>query len=244
MSNKNIEKNRIVAIYNNRWENDLDKYSIIHHGELLMQYDYEKHLYKIINKSFSSINNLRVLEIGCGTGIRLTDFLRINIPKNQLYGVDLHENSLKWAKENRLDANYFHANASELPFEDSYFDIILFRTVFSSISEDPLCKKICNEALRVCNPQGLIISYDLKMGNPKNSDVRAIKIKWLIDMFGQNTIFSHSLTLLPTLSRLIGKLDHGMLFYSFLSLFPFLRTHQMNVFIKKKMVVGLFCDLT
>ena len=113
-------------------------------------------LFKIIE--LSSINN--VLEIGCGVGV-VSEHLN-NIYKMNVIGTDVDPKQIKIAKifnkENK-SLKYIEADATELPFENDTFDLILTLWVLHHIRD---WRKVLEEIKRVLKPMGTIFIYDLE----------------------------------------------------------------------------------
>ena len=135
MSNKNIFKS-----------NEGDRYFIRNYKKLnTINYETDK-LQIIISKKISSIKNkkIRVLEIGCGDGGRLTH-LKKKFEKVKFYGLE----PSKKAKKNNYKLNSIKIGTAEkLPFEENYFDILIFGfCLYLTDSEDLF--KISSEAYRV-----------------------------------------------------------------------------------------------
>ena len=66
--------------------------------------------------------NVRVLELGAGTGENSQQFIDLNC---ELYLLDISEKSLLVAKSKwGSKANYVNANMEDLPFPDSFFDVV------------------------------------------------------------------------------------------------------------------------
>ena len=146
MSNKNIFKS-----------NEGDRYFIRNYKKLnTINYETDK-LQIIISKKISSIKNkkIRVLEIGCGDGGRLTH-LKKKFEKVKFYGLE----PSKKAKKNNYKLNSIKIGTAEkLPFEENYFDILIFGfCLYLTDSEDLF--KISSEAYRVTKKRSWIIIKD------------------------------------------------------------------------------------
>ena len=95
-------------------------------------------------------------------------------------------------------------DASKLPYPDEYFDIVMQFTVFTSILDKNMKKKIAEEMLRVLKADGFILWYDFRMNNPKNPDVKRVKKKEIYELFPNCEIYLKRITLAPPLTRLIA----------------------------------------
>lgn len=96
--------------------------------------------------------NIRIVDIGCGTGETLT-FLKRIYPKSMLFGIDTSNNAIEFSK-NRGHRNIYKANALKLPFKNDYFDFVLLLDVIEHIQNDNLAIK---EVRRVLKKGGKLI---------------------------------------------------------------------------------------
>ncbi len=76
-----------------------------------------------INKAYKLPKKPKILDIGCGKGYLLFDFLKV-IPDAQIYGLDISEYALNNSKPEIKD-KLLLGNAKDLPFEDNYFDLVI-----------------------------------------------------------------------------------------------------------------------
>ena len=60
------------------------------------------------------------------------------------------------------------ASAAHLPFSKERFDLVLQSTVFTSILDPDLRRRVASEMMRVVKPDGLILWYDYHVNNPWN----------------------------------------------------------------------------
>jgi len=104
-------------------------------------------------KQYISVDQLRVLELGCGTGIFLEHFQNTEI---DLYGLDYTFDMLQVAKSNiqTNSAKLLQGNAQNLPYSNQSFDIIYSLKVLAHV---PLLKEALCEVQRVLRPQGIAI---------------------------------------------------------------------------------------
>lgn len=112
----------------------------------------------------------RFLEIGCGEGLFLAKLASVN-KDNQVYGVDnrqdLLQRAVKKIKEKDIkNAKLFQADATLLPFKDSYFDLIVCINVIFNLQSLDIVKKVLKEMVRVCKSGGRIIFDFRNSTNP------------------------------------------------------------------------------
>ena len=98
----------------------------------------------------------RILDVGIGTGISLTDYAR----SNRVVGVDYSEAMLRKAHERVHEHKLDHVavlavmDAQRLGFADGYFDVIVAQYVITAVP-DP--ERSLDEFARVVRPGGEII---------------------------------------------------------------------------------------
>ncbi len=65
----------------------------------------------------------KVLDIGCGKGFFLYDFLKIK-PKSEVYGIDISQYAINHSKPEIKDSLQV-GNANKLPWDDNTFDLVV-----------------------------------------------------------------------------------------------------------------------
>ncbi|MCM8786994.1 MAG: class I SAM-dependent methyltransferase [Candidatus Omnitrophica bacterium] len=107
---------------------------------------------KLLRDLLSKKRSRKILDVGCGTGETLS-FLQKTFPKAELYGVDLSQVAVKYAKS-RGHKKIFRASALKLPFKKDFFDTILILDVLEHIKNH---QKVIYEAKRVLKNKGQIV---------------------------------------------------------------------------------------
>jgi 2-polyprenyl-3-methyl-5-hydroxy-6-metoxy-1,4-benzoquinol methylase len=104
---------------------------------------------------FSSGNNGRALDFGCGVG-RLSRALHSYF--GEVHGVDISGEMVRLAKQYTPSCN-FHVNpADDLKlFQDDFFDFIYSNIVLQHQSSKEIAKAYITEFIRVIKPKGLIV---------------------------------------------------------------------------------------
>ncbi|MDP2923733.1 MAG: class I SAM-dependent methyltransferase [Candidatus Omnitrophota bacterium] len=86
-----------------------------------------------------SIKNKRILDIGCGPGIVLSELDNCN----SKFGIDISERKINIAREVDKKGKFIVADISALPFKEQSFDIIiLITTLYLAKDKEGLIKRI------------------------------------------------------------------------------------------------------
>ena len=204
---------------------------------------------KILNERISALQDLlgqaqllpltthRILDVGCGNGDVLASFLNWDAQPNNLYGIDLLADRIKIAKQKFPLFHFEEGNAESLPYPDSYFDVVMFFTVFISILDMRMRSNIAREADRVLKQGGVIIWYDFRYRNPRNYNTQPVGRKQITDLFPGYRLKLKSVTLMPPLARRLGKVTN--LLYPILATIPFLRTHYIGLLLKPETTMNV-----
>ena len=111
--------------------------------------------------------------------------------------------------------------SAEAPHESAHLS-----EPFSSILEEEQRRIVAGELRRVIRSGGVLMWYDLRVDNPRNSDVRAVPSRALADLFPSWSIQLRSVTLAPPLARMV--VPRSWLAAQMLSALPLLRTHALG----------------
>ncbi len=76
-----------------------------------------------MNRAYNLPKKPKILDIGCGKGYLLFDFLKV-IPDAEIFGLDISEYALENSKP-EIKNNLLLGNANDLPSEDNYFDLVI-----------------------------------------------------------------------------------------------------------------------
>jgi len=172
----------------------------------------------------------RILDLGCGSGHVLASLLDWGAQSVNLYGVDLLPDRIDRANRQYPELNFSAANAEQLDFPDSHFDLLILYTVFTSILDPTMAHNVAHEAARVLQPSGAILWYDFRFDNPRNPNVRGMNTRKIHSLFPDFTLRLQTITLLPPLARRLGRLTPVL--YPILSRIPALRTHYLGLLTK------------
>jgi ubiquinone/menaquinone biosynthesis C-methylase UbiE len=223
-----VEEARIRAAYAKR-EKDDARYSWFNPAYQLMIRECERRILARLKQiGFADLQSKSVLEIGCGRGYWLREFVKWGARPENVTGIDLLMDRVVQARELCPAGVRVHCgSAAQLPFSAESFDIVLQATVFTSILDRELQQAMAAEMLRVVKPDGIILWYDYHVNNPWNPDVRGIKRREIASLFPGCRIELERLTLLPPLTRFLAPYSY-MACYLLEKISP-LCTHYLGV---------------
>ncbi len=112
-------------------------------------------------KMFPPREGMAVLDVGCGTGIHLELYQKVGC---NVYGIDQSPSMLQVAR-NRLgeSANLYMGDASNMPYQDKEFDLIVMSTVLHEMPR-AVRSAVINEAKRTIKEDGRILLIDFHPG--------------------------------------------------------------------------------
>ena len=90
----------------------------------------------------------RVLDLGCGTGYGSSILKKAG---NEVFGIDISQKAIDYAKTNYPGVNYTCCPADNLPFESNFFDAVVACEIIEHV-QDP--KKVLREICRVLKKGG------------------------------------------------------------------------------------------
>lgn len=223
------EEARFQTAWARRPAND-PRYGWSNAGHIFLVQERERAVLRALARhAYLPLAGKAVLEVGCGSGSWLRDFVRWGAQPEDLAGIDLLADRV--AETRRLcppGVRVDNASATELPFESATFDLVLQATVFSSVFDADVKRRIATEMLRVLRPGGAVLWYDLRVDNPRNPDVRGLNRREIGALFAGCRIDLRRVTLAPPVARWVAARSTAAAFV--LAAIPLLRSHYFGVF--------------
>jgi ubiquinone/menaquinone biosynthesis C-methylase UbiE len=166
----------------------------------------------------------RVLDVGCGSGTSLLGFLKLGFSARNLAGIDINSDRLQAARFQLPSINFRCESADRMTFDASIFDIVFESTMFVSLTDEVLAKRIASEMIRVAKPNHYIVLTDWRYSRPGNSNYLGLSQKRIGRLFDVGTATERlHLTngaLIPPIGRAISH--YGSAFYFLMqAAFPF-----------------------
>jgi SAM-dependent methyltransferase len=204
-------------------------YSRFDRAHLFMMQEREQYFLDLLARyGCNPLQEKKILEIGCGNGELLRDFIQWGATPNNVTGVELLAERV--AEAIRLcpqPVNIFQDNAARLRFPDQTFDVVLQSMAFTSVLDDNTKRLMAAEMRRVVKPDGLILWYDYHINNPRNPDVKGVKLREIKALFPKWEIRMQRITLAPPIARRLAA--YSWLIRYLLGRIPWLCTHYIGV---------------
>jgi ubiquinone/menaquinone biosynthesis C-methylase UbiE len=227
------EVKRIREAYVRRDQNTpAGKYSMFNTAALLKIQEVHFEMLKALKRfHYDDLANRKILEVGCGHGHWLRQFIQWGARPENIFGVDLLPDRIETGRKLLPPAVTVKcADASKLEFKDESFDLVLEAVSFTSIFDMAMAKSIASEMSRVLKPGGAIVWYDFWTSNPQNADVRGWNRRDIEGLFPDLKIYLRRITLAPPVGRVVGNISVSL--YRALSALKILNTHYLGVFQK------------
>jgi len=227
-----VQEARINTAYAKRLRND-PRYSWFNPAHLFGLQELERHLLKLLYQhNCYPLIDKRILEIGCGSGYWLREFIKWGARPENIFGIDLLPHRVAEATSlSPRRMNIQQGNAAQLQYSDETFDLVLQSLVFTSVVDTRIKKLIASEMCRVLKPNGLILWYDYHMNNPRNPDVQGVKCREIYELFPRCRIELKRITLAPPLTHLLAPYSWFLCYL--LGKIPWLCSHYIGVIRKE-----------
>lgn len=174
-----------------------------------------RHTRRLILALLSKVKFKSVLDIGCGTGLLLSD-VKKKFKNVTLFGTEISNNAVAISKKNLPNAKYFVNDISKEP-PPLKSDLILCADVLEHIKNYQKAivsiSKVCNKYFLLSTIQGKMRNFEKNVGH-----VRNFKKKELIETLENNGF------------EIVKVLEWGFPFYSpiYRSLFSFKKVENMT----------------
>ena len=201
------------------------RYSLLNTAALLAQQERQRAVLALFARlGWNDLAQRALLEVGCGSGTNLLEFLVAGFMPQHLRGIELLPERHAQARErlpNAVALTLGDATAAALP--PASFDVVYQATVFSSLLDDAFQQRLADTMWQAVKPGGGVLWYDFTVDNPRNPDVRGVPLARVCALFPHGRLQSRRLTLAPPLARAAVRMHPSL--YTLFNLVPALRTH-------------------
>ena len=209
-SDATTEETRIKLAYQRR-SKPAGYYSLFDPGILFIMQERERILLKRLKqRGRDPLTGSRFLEIGCGSGHWLQQFIRWGVSPADVTGIDLRPDVLSEAA--RLcpqEVTLKCMGGGKLEFQNETFDLVLQSMAFTSVLDEEMRYAMAQEMLRVVKSHGLIIWYDFFLANPWNPDVRGIRKAEIHRLFPKCHVELERVSLILPLAKSLAPWSWG-----------------------------------
>ena len=175
---------------------------------------------------WTDLSDLRLLEVGCGSGGNLLELLRLGFAPERLSGAELLPERLAQARRVLpVSVALFEGDALAMNVAAASHDVVLVSTVFSSLLDDAFQQRLADAMWSWLKPGGGVLWYDFTVNNPRNADVRGVPLRRVRQLFPQATVRTRRVTLAPPIARAVTRVHPSL--YTAFNCLPLLRTHAL-----------------
>lgn len=169
-------------------------------------------------------SSARMLDVGCGTGAGLIQFLRLGFQQKLMSGIDIAAERVAEAQAMLPLADIRCESADAMTFSDGAFDLVYESTMFVLLPTDEMAQRIAREMIRVTKPGGYIMLIDWRYSKPGSDVYKALtpaRIKSLFDVGGATEIVLRERgALVPPVGRFLSR-RFPSLYFLVQALIPF-----------------------
>jgi SAM-dependent methyltransferase len=212
-----------------RRHGDGPRYSLLNPSALLATQERQRAIADLLVRiGWLDLRRLRLLEVGCGTGGNLLEFLRFGFRPEHLQGIELLTASAERAQSIvpptlRVQCGDAATGAVASSIPEASQDIVYQATVFSSLLVDAFQQRLADTMWRWVRPGGGVLWYDFVVNNPRNPDVRGVPVARIRQLFPDGRVRLQRLTLAPPVARAVTRVHPTL--YGILNTCVWLRTH-------------------
>jgi SAM-dependent methyltransferase len=187
-----------------------DRNDLLRNPEVLFQtFAFDRANIRALSRLDLNPREAKVLDVGCGTGASLFQFVRLGFLPENLAGVDTSEERIADAKNNLPTADFRCESAELLSHESEMFDLVFESTLFMMLTSDDTAARIAREMLRVSRSGGYLMLADWRYSEPRSTTHKAVtnrRIRSLFDVGGATEVVARERgALIPPLGRLLSR---------------------------------------
>lgn len=186
-----------------------DEYSLSRvHNLFACQQKNRAFLKLLADEGLMPLEGRKMLDVGCGDGHHLLEFVSWGANRADLAGIDLLPARVNRActrigcrDDDSGGPDLRVGDASHLPWPAETFDVVHQGTVFTSIIDSTMRQDVAREILRVLKPNGVVVWYDFLFNNPRNPNVKRVRSREIRALFPRCDVRLQRVTLAPPIAR-------------------------------------------
>jgi len=169
------------------------------------------------------LSAVRALDVGCGGGAFLRQLIDWGAQPAHLAGTELQQDRLDQARTRTAHGVRWHLGGLDA-FADASMDLVSAHTVFSSILDDDLRRRLAAEMWRVLRPGGWTMIFDVRHAGARNAHVRKVTDVELLRFWPAANRHYRTLVLAPPVGRTLAAVP-WLIPETLATLVPPLRSH-------------------
>ena len=158
----------------------------------------------------------RILDVGCGDGAGLVQFLRLGFRQEQMSGIDIDAGRIERARKTLPAAEFKCESADAMSYANGVFDIVLESTMFVLLPSEEMARGIAKEMVRVTRPGGYLMLIDWRYSKPGSDVYKAMskkRVSELFDVGGATALVAREKgALVPPIGRALSKYAPSLYF--------------------------------
>lgn len=166
--------------------NGVDRNDLIGNPEVLLQHQATQGALVTALRRVGGVarDEVRVLDVGCGSGSTLANLANWGFEPRNLHGVDVLPNRVAEGLSRFPNLNLAVGDASRLDYADEVFDLVMESTMFAQITDEGLASSISREMIRVTRRGGLIFVCDWRYSKPRHPEYASVSKSRIGRLFG------------------------------------------------------------
>jgi ubiquinone/menaquinone biosynthesis C-methylase UbiE len=219
-----------------------ERNDLLNNPEVLFQtFAMERATIAVLQKAENDRQAVRVLDVGCGSGSSILQFLRLGFRPGNLAGVDNSAERVEAARDRLPNVEFHIGNAEELPFADGSFDLVCESTMLSTLDDRALIANIAKEMLRVTRIGGYVMVTDWRYSRKGTGVQTAMTPGFIRQLFsvGEATsvVAQKTGSLVPPVGRRLSRAAPS-LYFLIQRLFPVASGQLTTLLVKRSLTRG------
>jgi SAM-dependent methyltransferase len=223
------EQHRLKQIFQERFVGrPADRWSSCNRGNQWIHRErFEGTKRVLIRSGLWPLEELDILDIGCGGGGQLARLLSLGANPARLHGIDLIPQRIDRASADLPGVDIRVADARTFSLGPDSLDLVWLQTVLSSIRDDDIIFAIVDRIREMLRPGGGVLWYDFFLANPENLHTRPMRKRDIERYFRGFSIELTRVTVIPPLARRLGFMTDAL--YPVLRRIPVLCSHYLGL---------------
>ena len=187
-----------------------DRNDLLTNSEVTFQtFAFDRANIRALKKLSLDRDTAKVLDVGCGAGASLLQFIRLGFRPENLTGVDNGEERIDAGRKQFPSVTFHCESAEQMSFADDWFDLTFESTMFMMLTSEDVAKRIASEMIRVTRPGGYIMLADWRYARPGSDLHRAVTAARISSLFGvgelTRIVTRERGALVPPLGRFLSR---------------------------------------